>query len=72
MGSKLEKYPKRIYVFDNSSKLAKEWGLRDNEYNVVLIDKELKPIYIHSAKWDKEEMEKFYKLVKKEVNKQER
>ena len=69
MDNKLKKYPKRIYVFDNGSKLVKEWGLRDDEYNVVLIDKDLKPIYQHKGKWSKEDMENFYKLVKKQINK---
>ena len=67
MGDKLKKYPKRVYIFDNSSKLVKEWGLKNDEYNVLLINKDLKPVYIHSGKWSKEEMQKFYKLVKKTV-----
>ena len=67
MKDKLKKYPKRVYVFDNDSILAKRWGLKNDEYNVVLINKNIEPIYVHSGKWTKAEMEKFFNLVKDNV-----
>ncbi len=63
MKNKLHDYPKRIYVFDNHSKLAKKWGLKNDAYNVVLVDKDMKPIYNHVGKWKKEEIKKIEKLI---------
>ena len=62
--SKLKDYPKRIYVFDKQSVLSQKWGLKDNAYNVVVIDGSMKPVYSHSGKWEKEDIKKIDTLIR--------
>ncbi len=62
--SKLKDYPKRIYVFDKKSVLSKKWGLKNDAYNVVVIDKSMKPVYSHSGKWNKKEIKKIDAVIR--------
>jgi len=64
MKDKLTTYPKRIYVFDNNSVLVKKWGLKNDAYNVLLIDRKMKPIYSHSGKWTKKEIKKIDAIIR--------
>ncbi|MDF1881561.1 hypothetical protein JHD50_09645 [Sulfurimonas sp. MAG313] len=50
--SKMQAYPKRIYVIDKESILVKKWGLLDDEYNLVLINDKVKPVYQHHGQWE--------------------
>ena len=65
--SKLTDYPKRIYVFDNSSILVKKWGVKDNEYNTIVIDSDMKPIYSHSGAWSSKDMKKIDSLIRSSI-----
>ena len=69
MKSKLTDYPKRIYILDNNSVLVKKWGLNDNEYNTLVINKDAEVIYSHSGNWDKEAMRKIDSIIRQEVTK---
>jgi len=62
---KLKTYPKRIYIFDKQSVLVRKWGLTDNEYNVLLIDPQMKPIYSHIGKWKEKEIQKIDLLIRR-------
>ncbi len=64
---KSKKYPKRIYVLDKDSVLVKEWKLRDNEYNTLVIDKSSKVLYSHSGKWKKGEISQIKSLIRAQV-----
>jgi len=61
---KLSDYPKRIYVFDNDAVLVKKWGLKNDAYNTLVIDKQMKPIYSHTGTWKKSEMQKIYSVIR--------
>lgn len=62
-----KKYPKRIYILDKDSILVKEWKLRDNEYNTLVIDESSKVIYSHSGKWEESETSQIKTLVHTQV-----
>ena len=66
--SKAKDNPNRTYIVDAKSVLVKEWKLVDDAYNVVVIDNSSKIIYSHVGNWQKEELHKLDKLVRKEVN----
>jgi hypothetical protein len=67
MKSKLTDYPKRIYVLDKDSVLVKKWGLTNDEYNTLVINKQAKVIYSHSGEWKKDEISKINSLIRSEV-----
>jgi len=67
MKSKLTDYPKRIYVLDNDSVLVKEWGLKNDEYNTLVINKQAEVIYSHSGEWKKSDINKINSLIRLEV-----
>ena len=67
MKDKLTTYPKRIYVFDNNSELVKKWGMKNDTYNVLLIDKKMKPLYSHSGTWKAAEIKKIDSLIRSQV-----
>ncbi len=64
---KSKKYPKRIYILDKDSVLVKEWKLRNDEYNTLVIDKSAKVLYSHSGKWKKGEISQIKKLIHTQV-----
>ena len=64
---KMKAYPKRIYVLDKDSALVKAWGLKDNAYNTLLINKKAKVIYTHSGAWQKSQIKKIDALIRKQV-----
>ena len=43
------KYPKRIFVLDKKSLLTQKWGLKNNAYDVLVIDKKARLRYSHSG-----------------------
>ena len=67
MKSKLTDYPKRTYILDTNSVLVKEWGLTDNEYNTLVINKKGRVIYSHSGEWKEGEMDQIDLLIRSEI-----
>ena len=67
MKSKLIDYPKRIYVLDKDSVLVKKWGLKNNEYNTLLINEQVKAIYSHSGEWKNNDISKINSLIRAEI-----
>ena len=62
-----KKYPKRIYILDKDSVLVKEWKLRDNEYNTLVIDKSSKVLYSHSGKLKEGEISQIDTLIRSQL-----
>lgn len=62
------KYPKRTYILDTDSALVNEWGLNDDEYNTLLIDKKGKVVYSHSGEWKDLEIPHINSLIRSQVN----
>jgi len=67
MKSKLTDYPKRIYVLDKDSILVNKWGLKNDEYNTLVINKQEKVIYSHSGEWTNNDISKINSLIRAEV-----
>ena len=64
---KVGDYPTRIYILDKNSILVKQWGLTDNEYNTLVINKQSKIIYSHSGIWKYGEIDKINLLIRAEI-----
>lgn len=60
---KQEQYPNSIYVKDNNKILVKEWGLSDDNSNVLVFNKQGKLIYKKSGKLSKQDRESVIKLI---------
>ncbi len=65
--NKVGDYPKRIYILDKNSILVKSWGLADNEYNTLVLNKQAKVIYSHSGIWKDGEIDKINSLIRLET-----
>ncbi len=64
---KQKEFPDTIYVKDFNKAFVKKWKLKDNEYDVLLFDKEGKLIYYKFGKLDKKETEKVINLIKENL-----
>ena len=69
--SKQKEFPHTIYVKDKTKYLVKEWELKDDASNILIFDKEGKLIYQHVGVVEKNEMQKAFALIEKNLNKQE-
>jgi len=67
MKSKLVDYPKRIYVLDKDSVLVKKWGLKNDAYNTLVINEQVKVIYSHSGEWKNNDISKINSLIRAEI-----
>jgi len=64
---KQEKYPNTIYVKDYDKVFVKKWGLKDDDYNVLLFDKQGKLLFYKSGKLTEEDIQKVIKLIKENL-----
>ncbi|WP_457624275.1 YtfJ family protein [Persephonella sp.] len=64
---KQEKYPNTIYVKDYDKVFVKKWGLKDDDYNVMLFDKEGKLLFYKSGKLTEEDTRKVIQLIKENL-----
>ncbi|WP_457638742.1 YtfJ family protein [Persephonella sp.] len=64
---KQEKYPNTIYVKDYDKVFVREWGLKDDDYNVLLFDKNGKLLFYKSGKMTEEDTQKVIQLIKKHL-----
>lgn len=58
-----------LYVKDLKKSFVKEWGLKDDSSNVIVLSKDLKVIYWYGGKLDEKETEKFLATVDKALGK---
>lgn len=64
---KQEKFPRTLYVKDKKKVLVKEWGLADDDYNVLIFDKQGKLIYKYSGEVPEEEIAQVIQLIEKNL-----
>ena len=62
--SKQKEFPDVIYVKDKHKVLVKEWGLKDDASDILIIDKSGKVIFYKAGKMDKADKEKSFALLK--------
>jgi len=55
-GRIVKKYPRRIFVLDKKSLLTQKWGLKNNAYDVLVIDKKEKLRFNHSGAMTSKDM----------------
>ena len=67
--SKQKEFPNTTYVKDKTKYLVQEWALEDDASNVLLFDKKGTLIYQHSGKVEGDEMQKFFTLIEKNLDK---
>ena len=65
--NKQKEFPDTIYVKDYEKVFVKKWNLKDNEYNVLLFDKEGKLLYFKAGKLNKEETKKVIQLIRESL-----
>lgn len=65
--SKQEDFPKTIYVKDYAKKLVSDWGAADNNYQVLLFDKNGNLIYLKSGEFSSEEVSSLISLIDKKI-----
>ena len=65
--SKMQEYPKRIYVVDKASVLVDKWDMKDDEYNVLVIDDKAKVLFAHSGEWSEDGIKEIDRVIRSEV-----
>ena len=61
---KQQEFPDTIYVKDYKKVFVKKWGLKDNEYDVLLFDKDGKLLFYKEGKLTKEDTQRVIQLIK--------
>lgn len=64
---KQEKFKDTIYVMDRASILVNEWGLKDDDSDILLFDKDGKVLFYKAGKMDKNDMQKVFKLIEERI-----
>ncbi len=60
---KQEEFPNTIYVQDMEKKLVREWGLEDDNSDVLLLDADLKVLFSQDGKLGAEDIQKLVELI---------
>ncbi len=64
---KQKQFPDTIYVKDYKKVFVKKWGLKDDDYNVLLFDKNGKLLFYKSGKMSEEDTKKVIDLISKNL-----
>ena len=64
---KQKEFPDTIYVKDYKKVFVKKWGLKDDDYNVLLFDKNGKLLFLKSGKMSEEDTQKVINLIKQNI-----
>lgn len=65
--SKQKKYPNTIYVKDKNSVLVNEWGVDDDNSDILIFSKDSKLLYYKAGKLDKTEIAKAMKIIEENI-----
>jgi len=65
---KQEEFPNTIYVKDYDKVLVKKWGLKDDDFNVLLFDKDGKLIFYKAGKLSDEDINQIIALIKEKIS----
>jgi hypothetical protein len=64
---KQKEFPDTIYVKDYKKVFVKKWGLKDDDYNVLLFDKDGNLIFYKSGKMSEKDTKRVIELIKKNL-----
>ena len=65
--SKQKELPENIYLKDKKSFFVKEWGLKDDASNVIILSREGKVLFSKSGAMSEEEIERSLSVLKKSI-----
>ena len=65
--SKQEEYKTTNYVKDKNSVLVKKWGLKDDDSDIIIIDKDLNVRFVKFGKMGEEDMKKAAEIIEEEL-----
>ncbi len=65
--SKQKKFPNATYVKDKNKVLVKKWGLKDDESDILIFDKDGKLIFIKEGRLSDSDIEDAIKLIKLKI-----
>jgi len=68
LASKQKELPDNIYIKDKKSFFVKEWGLKDDASDVVILSKDGKVLFSKSGAMSEAEIQKALAIVKKALN----
>ncbi len=64
---KQKQFPDTIYVKDKAKVLVKQWGLADDESDVLLFDKDGKLLFYKAGKMEEDDMQKVFRLIEERI-----
>jgi uncharacterized protein len=64
---KQEQFPRTTYVKDLKKTLVKQWELKDDSVNVVVFDREGKPLYVKRGPMTPDDISELMKLIRKNL-----
>ena len=64
---KQKRFPNAMYIKDKTKVLVKKWNLEDDNYNILIFDKEGKLIYKKFGKMSEDEIKKAIVLIKEHL-----
>lgn len=67
--SKQKKYPRTTFVMDKNKVFVKEWGLADDNYNVLVLDKYGKVLFYKVGKLSPDDENKIISIIEDEMKK---
>ena len=65
--TKQENYPHTIYVKDNEKVFVDKWNLKDDDYNVLLFDKDGKLLFNKAGKLSNEDTKNIIEMIEKRI-----
>jgi len=65
--NKQKEFPRTIYVKDNNKVLVKQWGLKDNSYDVIVFSKNGKVLFYESGQMSYDDMLKALQIIKNNI-----
>ncbi len=65
LAAKQKKFPTTIYAKDFTKHLVREWGLKDNAYNLIILNQKGELIYIKTGKPSPQDLTAIVELIRK-------
>jgi len=65
---KQKQFPNTLYVKDRDKVLVKEWNLKDEDYNVLLFDREGKVIFYKAGKLSEKDIQTVIRLIRENID----
>jgi predicted transcriptional regulator len=64
---KQKRYPDTIYVKDKQKVFVREWGLADDDFNIVVLGSDGRVLFVKSGELSKEDAKRLLKILDEAV-----